>query len=247
MINLNAVIVEDELDSQILLSNILTNYCSIIDLKGVASNIEEAQKLIQNNDLDILFLDIELGNQTSFDLLRKMNEYSFEIVFTTAHDSFALEAFKFSATDYVLKPYSPKDILKSVDRIKQKLHEKKLYQTLSHSNGISQQLSNKISVATQSGLFIIDLKDIIKVEGDGAYSKIILKDGSCKTISQSLKELSSRLSSSFYRVHDSHIINLLHLKEFNHGDGGILKLTNNLSAPLSRRKKKDFISTLKML
>lgn len=241
------VIVEDEIASQELLSSIIGDYCPYIEISGVASSVNEAISLITQKQPDLVFLDIHIGNETGFDLLDGLNERDFKVIITTAHEEYALKAFRYEAIDYILKPYTPKDVIKSVQRIKEKLEESKTFHQLEKviKNSLKQKISDKISIPTTDGLKVYKLESITRIEGNGAYCKIFSEGGKSLLISKSLKELEMLLpESQFFRTHDSHIINLSQVREFRKDDGGVIILENDERVPVSRRKKQEFLDRM---
>ncbi len=246
---IRTVIIEDEIASQELLSTIVKEYCSNLQLVGMAENIDVAVQLIKETNPDLVFLDIHIGHQTGFDLLDLITEKEFKVIITTAHDEYALKAFKYEAVDYILKPYSPKDVINSVHRIKDKLEESKAFRQLEKviKNSLQQKVSDKISIPTSEGLKVYKLDSIIRIEGNGAYCKLIDTNSKALLISKSLKEVEMMLPEShFFRIHDSHIINLGHIKEYKKEDGGLVILENNDQVPVSRRKKQEFLEKMIM-
>lgn len=244
---IRTVILEDEIPSQQLLSTIVNEYCPYLQLVGMAENIDVAAQLIKETKPDLVFLDIHIGHQTGFDLLDMVTEKEFKVIITTAYDEYALKAFKYEVVDYILKPYTPMDVIKSVQRIKEKLEESKVFQQLEKviKNSIQHKGVEKLTIATSEGLKVYKLDGIIRIEGNGAYCKIFATDTQALIISKSLKEVEKMLpESQFFRTHDSHIINLAHIKEYKKEDGGLVILENNEQVPVSRRKKQDFLDKM---
>lgn len=245
---IKTLIVEDELASQQLLSTIIIDYCPNLHLVGLANNIEKALSLIDELKPDLIFLDIHIGDQTGFDLLDSIEKKDFKIIITTAHDEYALKAFKYEAVDYILKPYSPKDVIKSVQRIVEKLEENKAFLKLEKviKENFQMKESGKISIPTSEGLKVFKLDNITRIEGSGAYSRLFSLDTKSHLISKGLKELEAILpSNQFFRVHDSHIINMKYVKEYIKEDGGFVILENDNQVPVSRKKKQEFLNKLK--
>ena len=241
------VIVEDEEASRQLLLSIIDEYCPYIKLLGVATTVETAIQLIHKVQPDLVFLDIHIGQQTGFDVLDGLDEKEFKIIITTAHDEYALKAFKYEAIDYILKPYTPKDVIKSVQRIKEKLEESKAFRQLEKviKNSLQQKESENISFPTSDGLKVYKIRNITRIEGSGAYCRIFSLDTKPLLISKSMKEVEVLLPENlFFRIHDRHIINLKHIKEFRKEDGGVVILENDDQIPVSRRKKQEFLDVL---
>ncbi len=248
MNNIQVLIVEDEVDSQTLLQIILNDYCPQIDIVGIAANKEEAKKLLEANSIDLVFLDIHLGNHTSFDFLNETSNRNFKIIFTTAHEEYALKAFKYEAIDYVLKPYSPTEIVSAVKRVEEKLVDKSMLSRLDQlTSDLSKPRQNKLSVTSSEGISIYEVETIIRVEGQGSYSQMYFTGGEKNMICKSLKEIESILPNHFFRTHNSHIINLDHVIQFKKQDGGSVLLSGNYEVPVSRRKKQEFLTAIKFL
>lgn len=248
MYDLKTVIIEDEMSSQNLLKSIVNDYCIGLDLVGVASNVETGISLINNQDTDLVFLDIDLGQHNAFELLDHFKDRKFKVIFTTAHEEYAVKAFKYEAVDYILKPYSPKDVLQSVERIKDKFQEKQMLRNLENAvkrNGSSNHSPKKITIPTAEGIMVYKLDKIMRFEGSGSYSYLYRKDEKKVLISKSLKEIESMIPGDiFFRSHDSHLVNLSHVKEFRKEDGGMIVLENEDQVPVSRRRKQEFLDNL---
>lgn len=245
---IRTLIVEDEIASQELLSTIVNEYCPYLQLVGMAENIDVAAQLIKETKPDLVFLDIHIGHQTGFDLLDMVTEKEFKVIITTAHDEYALKAFKYEAIDYILKPYTPKDVINSVQRIKEKLEQSKAFLKIEKviKENFQTKETGKISIPTSEGLKVFKLDNITRIEGSGAYCRIFFLDTKAHLISKSLKELEAILpSNQFFRVHDSHVINMKHVKEYRKEDGGVVILENDDQVPVSKRKKQEFLDKVK--
>jgi two-component system, LytTR family, response regulator len=242
-----SIIVEDEIASQELLSSIITEYCQDIEIVGIASSRDEGVKMILSLKPDIVFMDIQLGDETSFEILEILPNRDFKLIVTTAYTDYALTAFKYEAVDYLLKPFSPKDVIKAVGRITLKLDQSKSFLDLEKviKNSFHHKEVEKLTISTLEGLTVFKIENITRIEALGAYCKIHARDSKPILLSKGLKEMESLLpSSSFFRVHDSHLINLNHIKEVKKEDGDIVVLDNNDEVPLSRRKKHNFLELL---
>jgi two-component system, LytTR family, response regulator len=242
---IKTIIIEDEVASQKLIRVIIEDYCPNLQLCGIAASIEEGLALINAVDVDLVFMDINLGSDTSFELLDRVKVKDFKVIFTTAHDEYALKAFKYEAVDYILKPYSPKDIIKAVERIKEKFSEKRMMLRLTQLANKNQNTEDRIAVSSLEGLEVYQTSTISRVEGCGSYCQIYFIDGQKNMISKSLKDVETTLPKHFFRTHDSHIINLHHVMQFRKQDGGAIVLKNKQEVPVSRRKKQDFLDALK--
>lgn len=244
---IRTVIIEDEIASQQLLSTIVNDYCPFLQLVGVADSVEKGILTIKETQPDLVFLDIHIGLQTGFDLLDRLEHKNFKVIITTGHDEYALKAFDYEALDYILKPYSPKDVIKSVLRLKEKQDNNVAFSQLEKviKDSFLQKESGKLSIPTADGFFVYKLENITRIEGSGSYCRIFATDTKTLLVSKSLKELESMLPENlFFRIHDSHIINLGRVKEYRKEDGGLVILENNDQVPVSRRKKQEFLDVL---
>jgi len=242
---MKAIIVEDELLSIDLLRSILLNYCPEVEVVGEASNYEDAVVLLQNTCCDIVFMDIQLHDQTSFEVISQLDYRNFSIIFTTAFHHYAIEAFKVEAIDYLLKPYTPKQVIVAVDKAKKKLESIPNSTLNALLNKMSRKDTNRIGLTTQDGILFVDKNEIIHCIADGSYCKVFLTCKEQILLSKSLGEIEQLLTSeNFIRVHTSHLVNVEHIRQFLKEDGGELILTNGNHIPVSRRKKMDLLNLI---
>lgn len=240
-----AVIIEDELIALNLLKEIIKEYCDGINIVGCASNIMKGKELIESTSPDIVFLDIRLQNKTGFQLLDSLKRRSFRLIITTAYEKFALEAFKYNAIDYILKPYSPTDVKKAVDRVIKKKEDEKLFEKLSDLIQANDKKSNRITVSTEEGLYVLEISEILRLQSNQSYSKVFMKDENNILTSKSLNELHLKLpGNKFYRVHNSHVVNIDFVRQISNEDGGYLIMSDGSQVPIARRRKQDFLAVL---
>jgi len=244
---LRTLIIEDEVSSQKLLKVIIDDYCPQLNLVGIASNISEGKQLIETSSPDLIFLDIELQGSTGFDLLDSVDSKSARIIFTTAYDQYAIKAFKYQAIDYILKPYSPKEIISAVLKVKENQYDDELFERLKvmmkERNGHPSNL--RLEVSNHEGVQMIEMSDIMRVEANGSYCTIHLREGKSITVSKLIKELEDKLpKEQFYRAHKSHLVNFIYVKEYKREDGGYAILSNTECIPVARRRKDDFLNQL---
>ncbi len=243
---LTAIIVEDLEDAMQLLKKDVEIHHPEIKIINTAKSVVEAAKVLRNNQPDILFLDIMLGDGTGFDVLEIFPELKSKIIFVTASDEFAIKAFKFAAIDYVLKPYAQEELSNAIERAKQQIQPNKerldiLKQTLSSP----EKKPDKISLHTLDKISIVNLDDIIRCESDSNNTMFYLKEGKKVFVTKTLKYFSDLLKPyGFLRVHQSHLVNLQYINAFIKTDGGYLMLTNGKSVPVSVRKKAEVIDVL---
>lgn len=248
---LKAIIVEDELNSQELLKDIIDESCEGVQVVAMAQGVAEALEKIKAHKPDILLLDIELADGDGFQVLEQAEEIDFDVIFTTAYDQYAIKAFKFAATDYILKPVDFEELQEAIKRIVDKRSNpeqapsNEQIQALINNIRNIQQPFKRIVLPTSNGFTVVDPKDIIRCESDRNYTFIFLNDGRKILVSRTIKEYEEMLKDyNFFRIHQSHLINLAYLKNYTRGRGGYVELTNGATMDVSARRKSDFLKRL---
>jgi two-component system, LytTR family, response regulator len=243
---IKTIIIEDEFPACQLLTNVIREYCPKLKLVGSATNVEDGYALVMKEKPDLVFLDIQLADNISFELLDRLPYRKFKIIFTTAYEEYALKAFKYEALDYIVKPFSPKDIIQAVDKVKMNdIDEDVLAKINELFYKNEKPLNDKIKIQTSNGLMIIRCQDILRVEAEGSYSIVYTVDGKKNMFSKTLKDLESKLCpNTFYRVHASHLVNTNYVSQISSEDGTQVIMSNGEVVPISRRMKQDFINTL---
>jgi two-component system LytT family response regulator len=243
---IRAMIVDDEEGARESLSNILEKYVDGVKIVAKADSIAMAMEKIKKYEPELVFLDIEMPFGSGFELLERMKPVQFDIIFVTAYDHYALKAIKFSALDYLLKPVDIDELKKAISK-----HKKKDVQDTaeSYQNLIdNQQLegdNKKLAIPDSSGIMFVKIRNIIRCESDGNYTKIFLVGGKKILASKTLGEYESMLEGDgFYRIHRSHLINMSHLKKYNKGDHSCVELSDGTVCDVSRRKKSGFLEAL---
>ena len=239
---IRAIIIDDEQESRNTVVNILNNFCKNIQIIAQAENVKEGLEKVINGKPDVVFLDIRMPDGTGFDLLEKLPEIRFRIIFVTAYDQYALKAIKFSALDYVLKPVDPRQLIDAVEKLKKPesdfgLISKQISTLLRNKNGFE-----RITLPTFEGLRFIILKDIIRCEADSNYTSFFLNSGEKVLVTKTLKEYDEILSGlDFIRVHQSHLVNSKYIERYLKGDGGTIIMTDGSEVEVSRRRKEEFL------
>jgi two-component system LytT family response regulator len=248
MTKIRTLIVEDEERSINLLRSLLAELAPDIEIIGIARRVDEAIEAINMTKPDFIFLDIELFGQRAFTILEEVVWKHFQFVFVTAYEEYALKAFRYAAADYLLKPIEPQLLLDAL----QKVRENKSVQPESERmDVIREHLSSdathkRITLPTLDGFVVEELENILSVEANGNYSWIRLVNGNSFLVSQNIQEYEETLvSGHFFRIHRSHIINLMHVKKYIKGRGGNVVLSDTRMLPVAVRKKEAFISRLK--
>ena len=246
MTQLSAILVDDMPSALEILSSDLEQFHTDIEIVGTAKSVVEASKLLRQQQPDILFLDIMLGDGTGFDVLEIHPDLQSKIIFVTASDEFALKAFKFAAIDYVLKPYSQEDLSTAIEKAKSQIQPNtEQLSVLQQSINYPNQRPKKISLHTSDKILVVNLDDIVHCKSDNNYTEFFMKDDKKILVGKTLKYFADMLKEyGFLRVHQSHLVNLQYIKEFIKSDGGYIVLTNKKTVPVSVRKKNDVINAI---
>lgn len=246
---IETLIIDDETHCIDHLAGLLATYCgSFVRLAGWARSVEEGWRSIVQLRPQLLFLDIQLQEETSFDLLKRFPVIDFDIIFVTAYEKYAIQAFKFSAIDYLLKPVDPDDLRLAVGRLEQKRSKEesaKRFETLFFNLRSGPGMPRRITVPTVKGLEFLPVQDIVRCESHINYTSIFLANGQKLTVAKTLKEFEELLADhNFYRVHNSHLINLACIKSYRKGKGGSVVMTDNTEIEVSTRRKDDLLKRL---
>ena len=243
-----AIIVEDELHSREFLNNIVKTYCPELTVAALASSVEEGVAAIKEHQPDIVFLDVEMQTGTGFDLLQQFPKPAFDVIFTTAYDHYAIRAIKFSAVDYLLKPIDIDELQEAVAKVIDKKKDnsgQQALQMLLKNLQSPQAAEQSITLSTSDGLEFIPLHQIIRIEASGPYSHFYLKDKKKIIVSRNLKEYETMLSDhGFFRVHNSHIINMKEVKRMIKTDGGYAVMSDDSNITISPKKKEEFFEMI---
>lgn len=248
---IKTIIIDDEIKARETIGSMLATYCSDVKIIDSAASVKEGVKAIEKNKPDLVFLDIKMGDGTGFDLLKKLKEVNFFLVFITAFEEFAIRAIKFSALDYILKPLDPDELVNAVEKAKHALEKEHvstrldaLYENLEMLN----TQTKKIVLKTTNNVHIVNVTEIIRCESEKNYTHFFTVEQEKITVSKTLKEFSELLTEfNFYRVHQSHLVNLAHVKRYEKKEGGHLVMDDNSIVPVSFRKKEDLMKVFKRL
>ena len=244
---LTAIIIDDEENGRIALKQKLKDYCPTVKVIAEAENGLEGMEMIQQFQPQLVFLDIEMPGMDGFEMLINIPDKKFHLVFTTAYDQYAIKAIKYAAFDYLLKPIDIDELKETIERLEYApvpdVTIKKL-ETL-EQNLLTKPFLNKIAVPTQEGLLFFDINHIIRLEAQSNYTLIYFDDQPKMMASRTLKEFEEILpADTFFRRHNSHIINLLFIKKYIRGDGGQVEMKNGDHILVSRRKKDEFLKII---
>ena len=241
---ITAILVDDELSSLNNLKQKLEEFCKTVHVIALSQKPEEAIYLIRDLKPDLLFLDIEMPQMSGFGMLEALGEYDAEIIFTTAYNQYAIDAIRISAFDYLVKPVSIKDLQNAVNRLAtiQASHTKERLDILKDSVADVKSAENKIAVPTSDGLEFIKIMDIFRIESSSYYSKIFFLNGKTLLVTRLLKDFEEiLLPYRFFRIHNSHLVNLRYIQKFSRADGGHIIMENGDLISISRRRREEFL------
>ncbi len=252
MRTISAIIVDDEKNSRIVLNNLLLNFCPAVQVVGEAANAEEAFAIISDKNPDLVFLDIQMPTGNGFTLLQKFQHVPFEVVFITSYDEYAINAIKFNALDYLLKPVVIDElkeaVRKAVERLQDKSQRNASMQNLIH-NIDKDILDQRISFHKNDQVRYIAVRNISYVRSDGNYSIVVTDQNETFSSSKTLKEYDDYLSAfpGFIRVHRNCLINVRELKSYSKGEPCIITMENGETIEVSRRKKQEVLEALRLV
>ena len=249
---IRTIIIDDEPSAVNVLSLLLKKKCKEdIQIIATSNSPHLGKTLIEEHQPELVFLDIEMPGMTGIDLVRNFPDPNFRVVFITAFDDYAVEAFRLSAIDYLLKPVEADDIVRVVEKIKKDIRK--------NENTINLQLQNlqkilmqntitsesKVGIGMADKIVFVNIADISYCKAEGAYTHVFFTDGKKIVASKSLGEFEHQLTHhKFFRIHHSFLINLHHVKEFQRFDGGYVIMNNNVRLEVSHRKRNDFLDAI---
>ena len=245
---ITAIIIDDEQHCIDRLSYLLTqHHKNTIQLLSSSQFVGEGIKTIQQLQPDLVFLDIQINDKTGFDVLKYFDDIPFAVIFTTGYEKYAIQAIKFSAVDYLLKPIDVDELKAAIDKLKKELFKndiskkiKALLDNREHKDAASKRII--ISSANSDTVHLVS--DIIRCEGSINYTNLFFKSEPCIKASKTLKDFEELLSDyNFFRVHNSHLINLAYVKKYDKGEG-VVFMTDGSTIPVSTRRKDEFLKTL---
>lgn len=247
---MHSVIIDDEKHCRDVLQMLIERHCPEVTIDALCGDPEEALKVIERLQPQLVFLDVEMPGMNGFELLESCARRSFSVIFTTAYDQYAIKAIRHSALDFLLKPIDKDELVQSV--------QKALTQTANSPTKVDALLqflhqhvqpNERLALPTEDGLRMIPVKDITYCESAGGYTKVFMAQQGVPTlICRSLKEVEEALrEKGFFRVHNSYLINLSYMHKYIKGDGGEIIMTDGKNIPVSRNRKQDFLMRIERL
>jgi two-component system, LytTR family, response regulator len=244
---ITATIVDDEPFCCESLATLLERYCPAVKVLDICYSASAALQSIQQHPPHILFLDIEMPHMNGFELLEKLPEINFQLIFTTSFDQYAIKAIQFSALDYLLKPIEREELQKAVQKVVHGMHHPlpQQIEILLHKLSHPAIPVNKIAIPTMEGLQMIFVETVISCTSDSNYTTLHLKNKQKITASRTLKEIEEMLEDySFARVHHSHLVNLNEVEKYVKGEGGYLVMSDGTTVDVSRSRKDMLLNKL---
>jgi two-component system LytT family response regulator len=245
---ISAVAVDDEMESIDALKGLINAYAPEVRIVGHACSVQKGYELIKEIKPQLVFLDIEMGVNSGFDLLELLDDTNFYLVFITAHEKFALRAIRFSALDYLLKPIVPQELKRVVNKITDVQYKNQEGQKVKHmfNNLLKEDIhQHRLTIPTQEGFEFIKIEDILYCKADGSYSHLILKDGQKRTTSKNLKYYSERLEDyGFYRIHSASLVNLKYVAKYSKAFGGGIIMEDGSELSVSKSRKAGLLALL---
>lgn len=252
---ITALLIDDDDNLRNGMKSLLSRYAPEIQIIGEANSVKTGVEAMENLQPQVVFLDIQMTDGTGFDVLEqialKNGKSTSHIVFITAHEQYAIKAFRFSALDFLLKPVDPDELQKVIEKIKNVLVKNDDY---SHIDLLLENIRKKvdnfkrIALSNSDGIHLFEVSDIIRCESEDNYTKFFIKNSKPILISKTLKEYEELLTEhGFERIHQSHLINVAYLKSYIKKDGGYVVMADNSNLPISQRKKDRLQEILKTL
>ncbi|MBE7173928.1 MAG: response regulator [Williamsia sp.] len=247
---MKAILVDDETDGIRTLQKMLALHCPQVEVVATCANALVAKQQILAEHPDVVFLDIQMPGKTGLELLKELYPRDFEVVFVTAYNEYVLQALRFSAADYLLKPVDEDRLVEAVLRVEKRMEEGRKEEqsaTLLHNLEKTGKPSEmRLCLPTFKGFIIVKLEEIVYCEAERSYTVFHLDNGKTITVSKPLLDYDGLLKDTpFLRVHKSFMVNLLHVREYQRGEGGFIIMSNGAEIEVSRRKKDVFLSKVK--
>jgi len=237
---MRTIVIDDEIAAIENLQILLNKYCEDIEIVATARSAEEGYALIKKEKPELIFLDVEMPHANGFELLKKFKNPSFSVIFTTAYNQYAIQAIKFSALDYLLKPIDVEELITAVSKVDKKSTADDARVDLLMEN-MDDNAAKRLALPKDGGYSIVKIENIIRCEASDNYTTFHIKDKKPILVSKTLKEFEKLLpKNNFFRVHQSHLININMIEEYYKTDGAYLLMEDGSTVAISRRKKEEF-------
>jgi two-component system LytT family response regulator len=245
---IRSIIIDDESLGRQSIKTALEKNCPEVEIVALCENAQHGIDAIKTLKPDLIFLDIQMPGMSGFDLLQHLAPVTFEVIFVTSYDKYAVKAFKFSALDYLLKPLDPDELIQAVHKVKHKsdaINITHRFESLLNNIHFKAGKIDKVAIPTHDGIDFFNTDDIIYCQAEGSYTTLFMLGNRKELVARTLKDFENLLGSSgFCRVHNSSLINLKHVQKYIKGEGGYVILAEGHHADISRRKKDEFLNIL---
>ena len=244
---IKSIIVEDEAQNRENLARLIADYCPQVEVMTQCASASEARQAIIERHPDLVFLDIEMPGGNGFSLLESLPDAFFEVIFVTAYDKYGIQAIKFSALDYILKPIDPEELRNAVEKASQKIARKEEnLRMLNLLQNVQREPSNRmIALSLAERIEFVPVQSIVRCESDSNYTTFYLKSGERLIVSRTLKEFDELLAPhGFLRVHQSHLINISEIKSYVKSDGGYIRMKDGATVSISRQRREMVLKAL---
>ncbi|MEL7421419.1 MAG: LytTR family DNA-binding domain-containing protein [Bacteroidota bacterium] len=234
----SALIVDDEPANRELLTAMIATHCPQINQLVTAGTVAEALAHLSAKQIDVLFLDVEMPGETGFDLLNQVQNVNFKVIFVTAFDAYALQAIKYSALDYLLKPVDPQELKAAVKKLEASRGQQEQLDVLSYN--LSHSEEKRVALSTKEEVIFVRVSDIIRLEAEANYTRVFRLNEPPLLLSGNLGHYEKLLQDQrFYRPHQSHLIQIRHISKYVKSEGGYFQMVDQAQIPVARLKKEE--------
>jgi two-component system LytT family response regulator len=242
---IRCVLIDDESNSLEMMEWLLKTYCPQVRIVEMCNSAAAGIAAIRTHMPDVVFLDIEMPKMNGFDMLEQFDKLSFDVVFCTAYDQFAIKAFRYSALNYLLKPIDPDDLKATIVRIEEKRNapsKEQIELLLQSMHQPARPTIQRIALTTGDGMIFVPTTDILYCQAESNYTNVVLSGNKKILVSKVLKEIDEALSGSdFFRIHNSFLVNLNHISRYVRGDGGYVVMADGATVGISRSRRQEFM------
>jgi len=242
---IRCILIDDESNSLEMMEWLLKTYCPQVTIEAMCNTADKGIEAINKYKPDVVFLDIEMPHMNGFDMLEHFDKLFFDVVFCTAYDQFAIKAFRYSALNYLLKPVDPDDLKETIRRLEEKRYspsKEQIELLLQNIRQVAKLTVQRIALTTNDGMIFVATSDILYCSAESNYTSIVLEGGKKILVSKVLKDIDEALSGpDFFRVHNSYLINLNHIKKFVRGEGGYVIMDDGANISISRSRRQEFM------
>jgi len=242
---IRCVLIDDESNSLEMMEWLLKTYCPQVQIEAMCNSAEKGIEAIEKHKPDVVFLDIEMPHMNGFDMLEHFDRLSFDVVFCTAYDQFAIKAFRYSALNYLLKPVDPEDLKETIRRLEERKSspsKEQIELLLQNIHTQQKPTVQRIALTTGDGMIFVSTSDILYCQAESNYTAVVLEGRKKVLVSKVLKDIDEALAGpDFFRIHNSYLINLNKIKKFVRGEGGYVIMEDNATVSISRSRRQEFM------